>query len=46
MTMTPDAEAHFITLWQQGATPAAIAQALGIPQGTVKSRAHARTKGA
>ena len=38
--MTPDEEARFITLWQQGASQAAIAQALGIPVGTVKSRAH------
>jgi hypothetical protein len=33
-------EPEFIRLWQQGATQAEIAQALGIPQGTVKSRAH------
>jgi DNA-binding transcriptional MocR family regulator len=33
-------EPEFIRLWQAGATQAQIAQALGIPQGTVKSRAH------
>jgi DNA-binding transcriptional MocR family regulator len=33
-------EADFIRLWQAGATQAQIAQALGIPVGTVKSRAH------
>jgi hypothetical protein len=33
-------EPEFIRLWQAGATQAAIAQALGIPVGTVKSRAH------
>jgi DNA-binding transcriptional MocR family regulator len=33
-------EAEFIRLWQAGATQAQIAQALGIPQGTVKSRSH------
>jgi DNA-directed RNA polymerase specialized sigma24 family protein len=37
--MTPADEAQFITLWQQGAPQAAIAQALGIPLGTVKTRA-------
>jgi DNA-directed RNA polymerase specialized sigma24 family protein len=30
-------EAEFIRLWQAGATQAAIAEALGIPIGTVKS---------
>jgi hypothetical protein len=38
--MTPDDEAQFIALWQAGVTQAAIAQALGVPLGTVKSRAH------
>ena len=33
-------EADFIRLWEAGATQAAIAQALGIPLGTVKSHAH------
>jgi Homeodomain-like domain/Ribbon-helix-helix protein, copG family len=39
--MTPAEEARFIELWQQGASYAAIAQALGIPAGTVSSRAAA-----
>lgn len=34
-------EPEFIRLWQAGATQAAIAQALAIPVGSVKSRAHA-----
>jgi DNA-directed RNA polymerase specialized sigma24 family protein len=38
--MTPDAEAHFIALWPQGLETAAIAAQLGIPRGTVSSRAH------
>jgi DNA-directed RNA polymerase specialized sigma24 family protein len=38
--MTPDEEARFIALWQTGASHVAIAAALGIPVGTVKSRAH------
>jgi transposase len=38
--MTPAEEARFIQLWQEGTETAAIAQALGIPVGTVKSRAH------
>jgi hypothetical protein len=38
--MTPTDEATFITLWQQGLSQDAIAQRLGIPIGTVKSRAH------
>jgi hypothetical protein len=38
--MTPADEATFIALWQQGLTHEAIAQRLGIPIGTVKSRAH------
>jgi hypothetical protein len=33
-------EAEFIHLWQAGTPQAAIAQALGIPIGTVKSRSH------
>jgi Winged helix-turn-helix DNA-binding len=39
--MTPDEEALFIELWQHGASYADIAQALGIPSGTVSSRAQA-----
>jgi hypothetical protein len=38
--MTPAEEARFIALWTAGTETAAIAQALGIPLGTVKSRAH------
>src|SRR4030095_7920622 len=38
--MTPADEATFIALWQQGRSQDAIAQRLGIPVGTVKSRAH------
>ena len=38
--MTPTDEATFIALWQQGLSQDAIAQQLGIPGGTVKSRAH------
>jgi hypothetical protein len=33
-------EARFIALWQQGLSHDAMAQALGIPRGTVGSRAH------
>jgi hypothetical protein len=33
-------EAAFIRLWERGATHTAIAQALGCPVGTVKSRSH------
>jgi DNA-binding IclR family transcriptional regulator len=33
-------EADFIRLWEAGASQAEMAQALGIPLGTVKSRAH------
>jgi hypothetical protein len=39
--MTPTEEAQFIALWQQGLETAAIAQSLGIPRGTVSSRASA-----
>jgi hypothetical protein len=40
--MTPDDEAEFIALWQQGLETAVIADAqhLGIPRGTVQARAH------
>jgi antitoxin (DNA-binding transcriptional repressor) of toxin-antitoxin stability system len=38
--MTPAEEQEFIRLWTQGLETAAIAQALGIPVGTVSSRAH------
>jgi hypothetical protein len=38
--MTPADEATFIALWSQGLSQGAIAQQLGIPVGTVKSRAH------
>ena len=38
--MTPAEEAEFIALWTQGLEIAAIAQRLGIPKGTVQSRAH------
>jgi DNA-directed RNA polymerase specialized sigma24 family protein len=38
--MTPTDEAHFITLWQQGLSHDTMVQALGIPVGTAKSRAH------
>jgi hypothetical protein len=38
--MTSTDEATFIALWNQGLEIAAIAQRLGIPIGTVKSRAH------
>ncbi len=37
--MTPTDESRFIALWQEGASPAEIAQALGIALGTVGSRA-------
>jgi hypothetical protein len=39
--MTPTEEQAFITLWNQGASYRAIAQALGCPLGTVASRAAA-----
>jgi DNA-binding transcriptional MocR family regulator len=38
--MTPDEEAEFITLWNRGFETAEIARQLGIPPGTVRSRAH------
>ena len=38
--MTLAEEARFIALWNAGTETAAIAQALGIPVGTVSSRAH------
>jgi hypothetical protein len=38
--MTPADEARFINLWQEGLTTDAIAEALGIPQGTARSRAY------
>jgi len=41
--MTP-AEQEFIALWEQGLEIAAIAQRLGIPRGTVSSRATALRK--
>jgi hypothetical protein len=37
--MTPADEARFIALWSQGIDTAAMAQPLGIPRGTVSSRA-------
>ena len=37
--MTPDDEARFIQLWQQGLSHEALAQRLACPVGTVKSRA-------
>lgn len=37
--MTPADEARFIALWTAGRTSAAIAQTLGIPRGTVSTRA-------
>jgi hypothetical protein len=38
--MTADEAAEFIALWAQGLSQDAIAQRLGIPIGTVKSRVH------
>jgi DNA-binding IclR family transcriptional regulator len=35
-----EAESEFIAFWNQGLEIAAIAQRLGIPRGTVQSRAH------
>jgi hypothetical protein len=42
--MTPADEAEFIALWNQDLAIAAIAQRLGIPRGTVSSRATALRK--
>jgi hypothetical protein len=42
--MTPADEARFIELWTQGVELAATAQRLGIPKGTVSSRATALRK--
>lgn len=39
--MTPAAEATFITLWTQGASQQEMAAHLGVPLGTIKSRASA-----
>jgi len=39
--MTPAEEARFCQLWEEGLTTAAIAQRLGIPEGTARSRAYA-----
>jgi hypothetical protein len=38
--MTPAEEARFIALWQEGLTTAAIAQQLGIADGTARSRVY------
>jgi hypothetical protein len=38
--MTPTEEARFIALWQQRLSHEAMAQRLGCPVGTVKSRSH------
>jgi hypothetical protein len=38
--MTPTDEAQFIALWAEGLTCPAIAQRLGIPPGTARSRAY------
>ena len=38
--MTPADEAEFIALWQAGTEIAVMAERLGIPKGTVQSRAH------
>lgn len=39
--MTPTDEATFITLWQQGTSQQELAARLGVPVGTIKSRASA-----
>jgi transposase len=39
--VTPADEALFITLWQQGASQQELATRLGVPVGTIKSRASA-----
>ncbi len=38
--MTPTDEARFIALWRQGLSHEAMAQRLGCPVGTVKSRSY------
>lgn len=38
--MTPTEKAEFIALWTEGLEIAEIAERLGIPKGTVQSRAH------
>jgi len=43
--VTPVEEARFIALWNEGLPTTAIAQRLGIPEGTVKSRAHTLQQG-
>jgi hypothetical protein len=42
--MTPADEARFIALWQAGTETAEISRQLGIPRGTVASRAHTLAK--
>jgi hypothetical protein len=42
--MTSTEEQEFIRLWNAGTETAAIAQQLGIPVGTVSSRAHTRAR--
>jgi DNA-directed RNA polymerase specialized sigma24 family protein len=39
--VTPADETTFISLWQQGASQQELAQRLGVPIGTIKSRASA-----
>jgi DNA-directed RNA polymerase specialized sigma24 family protein len=39
--VTPADEATFIALWQQGASQQELAAHLGVPVGTIKSRASA-----
>jgi len=39
--MPPADEATFITLWQQGVSQQELATRLGVPVGTIKSRASA-----
>jgi hypothetical protein len=38
--VTPEEESRFVALWHEGLTTDAIAEALGIPQGTAHSRAY------
>ena len=38
--MTPADEATFIALWTQGLATAEMAERLGVPRGTIQSRAH------